>query len=52
MDDIYIYIYIDDKWIKSWANHTAFDANPIWKPPKNLKQISTQIKHSAQIRKI
>ena len=24
---------MDDIWIISWFNHTAFDANPIWKPP-------------------
>ena len=22
---------MDDIWIISWFNHTAFDANPIWK---------------------
>ena len=25
---------MDDIWIISWFNHTAFDANPIWKSPK------------------
>ena len=25
---------MDDIWITSWFNHTAFDANPIWKSPK------------------
>ena len=24
---------MDDIWIISWFNHTAFDANPIWKSP-------------------
>ena len=24
---------MDDIWIIGWFNHTAFDANPIWKPP-------------------
>ena len=24
---------MDDKWIISWFNHTAFDANPMWKSP-------------------
>ena len=38
---------MDDIWIISWFNHTAFDANPIWKSPKfavcshkALKQLS------------
>ena len=26
---------MDDIWIISWFNHTAFDANPIWKSPIN-----------------
>ena len=26
---------MDDIWIISWFNHTAFDANPIWKSPTN-----------------
>ena len=26
---------MDDIWIISWFNHTAFDANPIWKSPKS-----------------
>ena len=25
---------MDDIWIISWFNHTAFDANPIWKSLK------------------
>ena len=25
---------MDDVWIISWFNHTAFDANPIWKSPR------------------
>ena len=25
-----------DIWIISWFNHTAFDANPIWKPPTSV----------------
>ena len=30
--NIYGYsLYMDDIWIISWFNHTAFDANPIWK---------------------
>ena len=24
---------MDDIWIISWFDHTAFDANPIWKSP-------------------
>ena len=24
---------MDDIWIISWFNYTAFDANPIWKSP-------------------
>ena len=24
---------MDDIWIISWFNHTAFDANPIWQSP-------------------
>ena len=24
---------MDDIWMISWFNHTAFDANPIWKSP-------------------
>ena len=24
---------MDDIWIISWFNHTAFDANPMWKSP-------------------
>ena len=24
---------MDDIWIINFFNHTAFDANPIWKPP-------------------
>ena len=32
--NIYGYsLYMDDIWIISWFNHTAFDANPIWKSP-------------------
>ena len=32
--DIYGYsLYMDDIWIISWFNHTAFDANPIWQSP-------------------
>ena len=27
---------MDDIWIISWFNHTAFDANPILKSPRNL----------------
>ena len=27
---------MDDIWIISWFNHTAFDANPIWKSPDKL----------------
>ena len=27
---------MDDIWIISWFNHTAFDANPIWKSPKRV----------------
>ncbi len=27
---------MDDIWIISWFNHTAFDANPIWKSPKHV----------------
>ena len=26
---------MDDIWIITWFNHTAFDANPIWKSPRN-----------------
>ncbi len=26
---------MDDIWIISWFNHTAFDANPIWKSPNS-----------------
>ena len=26
--------YMDDIWITSWFNHTAFDVNPIWKSLK------------------
>ena len=29
---------MDDIWIISWFNHTAFDANPIWKSPIWLAQ--------------
>ena len=28
---------MDDIWIISWFNHTAFDANPIWKSPTKTK---------------
>ena len=42
---------MDDIWIISWFNHTAFDANPIWKPPSiplspfmNLTRAASQIK--------
>ena len=27
---------MDDIWIISWFNHTAFDANPIWKSPISM----------------
>ena len=42
---------MDDIWIISWFNHTAFDANPIWKSPiikhrKHRTEISKA--HSAQ----
>ena len=30
---------MDDIWIISWFNHTAFDANPIWKSPKDGDEI-------------
>ena len=29
---------MDDIWIISWFNHTAFDANPIWKSPIVLSE--------------
>ena len=32
---------MDDIWIISWFNHTAFDANPIWKSPIKSDQLST-----------
>ena len=28
---------MDDIWIMSWFNHTAFDANPMWKSPIDNK---------------
>ena len=29
--------YMDDIWLISWFNHTAFGANPIWKSPISLQ---------------
>ena len=31
---------MDDIWIISWFNHTAFDANPIWKSPIGMWPIA------------
>ena len=28
---------MDDIWIISWLNHTACDANPIWKSPNDAR---------------
>ena len=32
---------MDDIWIISWFNHTACDANPIWKPPTFACSVAT-----------
>ena len=36
---------MDDIWIISFVNHTACDANPIWKPPTLLNGSSFIFSH-------
>ena len=35
---------MDDIWIKSWFNHTAFDANPMWKSPTEASELQIELK--------
>ena len=36
---------MDDIWIISWFNHTACDANPIWKSPNVTKRVDGMTVH-------
>ena len=39
-------LYMDDIWIISWFNHTAFDANPIWKSPSIAAPVQARTRFS------